>query len=266
MSRRIDAKLMHQLGKASAEYRLIEPNDRVMVCLSGGKDSYVLLHLLQQVQAKAPFKLDLIAVNLDQGHPGFPQHVIAAHCESVGVPYKMLSVDTYSIVQEKIEPGKTQCSLCSRLRRGVRYRAARELACTKIALGHHEDDAIERPFLNLIFSDQLKAMPPRLRSDDVQNVVIRPLSTSGEADIALHAESLDVPIIPCDVFGSQDGFQRQQVKQLIAELTARNSAISVNLFAPMSRVRPTHLLDQALRAQQGPGEVCAEDAFLGSLR
>lgn len=250
-SSRLEHRLLAQLAKASVDFDLIEPGDRVMACISGGKDSFAMLHLLGLLQRKVPFDLEIIAVNLDQGHPGFPAAQLEAYLRAQGHPVEMLRQDTYRIVQEKIPAGKTFCSLCSRLRRGILYRAAGELGCTKIALGHHRDDMIETLMLNLLFSGQLKSMPPRLRSDDGRNVVIRPLAYCREAEIAAFAEEQAFPIIPCDLCGSQEHLQRKRVKRLIAELAAENDKVPGNMFAALQNVVPSHLMDRSLRALAG---------------
>jgi len=244
---RLQTKLLRQLGKASQAFDLIEPNDRILVGVSGGKDSYALLHLLRLTQRRVPFDFEIVAVNLDQGHPGFPGHVLEDYFKAEGYAYRMLSQDTYSIVKEKVPAGKTYCSLCSRLRRGILYNAAVDMGCTKIALGHHRDDVIETLMLNLLFSGQVKAMPPRLTSDDGRNVVIRPLLYCDESDIAAFAQEMQFPIIPCDLCGTQENLQRQQVKRLIQHLHDRNPNVKGNLFAALSNVRPSHLLDLDLR-------------------
>ncbi len=248
---RLEKRLLRQLGRASQDYGLIEPDDRILVGISGGKDSWALLHLLRQVQRRVPFDFSMVAVNLDQGHPGFPAHVIEDHLIAEGFEYRMLHQDTYRIVLDKIAPGKTQCSLCSRLRRGILYNAAVDLGCTKIALGHHRDDAIETLLLNVLYSGRIKAMPPRLTSDDGRNVVIRPLISCDEEEISAYARLKKLPIVPCDLCGSQPNLQRQQVKRLIAELAAKNPKVKGNLFASLSRVVPTHLLDRELLAITG---------------
>jgi tRNA 2-thiocytidine biosynthesis protein TtcA len=246
-------RLLREVGRLSAEWALIEPNDRIMAAVSGGKDSYGMVALLLELRRRTPFPFEIIAVNLDQGHPGFPGHLISGWLESQGVPYRMLKQDTYSIVKEKVEPGKTTCSLCSRLRRGILYNAAQELGCTKIALGHHRDDLIETLLLNQFFAGQIKTMPPRLRSDDGRNVVIRPLASCAEADLAAFAEERNFPIIPCDLCGSQENLQRKKVKALIAELSRENPKVPGNLYASLARVRPSHLLDRDLLGLVGEG-------------
>ncbi len=251
MSSRLEKVLLKAVGRASADWSMIEPGDKVMACLSGGKDSYAMTWLLRLIQQKAPFDFDLVVVNLDQGHPGFPGHVLSGWLAEHGFAHRMLTQDTYSIVTERIPAGKTFCSLCSRLRRGILYNAAVDMGVTKIALGHHRDDIVETLVLNMLFAGQLKAMPPLLRSDDGRNTVIRPLAYCQEADIAAYAEEMAFPIIPCDLCGSQEHLQRKRVKRLIAELAEENPAIPGNLFAAVQNVRPTHLLDPSLRAAMG---------------
>ncbi|MEC7986345.1 MAG: tRNA 2-thiocytidine(32) synthetase TtcA [Myxococcota bacterium] len=242
----IEKKLLKQVVRASSDYGLLQSNDHIMVCMSGGKDSYAMLHLLQQIQKKAPFSFSLTAVNLDQGHPGFPGQVLEDHFVNVGVPYKMLKKDTYSIVLEKIPVGKAYCSLCSRLRRGILYNAAVELGCNKIALGHHRDDVIETLMLNILYSGQIKAMSPNYVSDDGRNTVIRPLVYCSEDDIKKLSAELDFPIIPCDLCGSQETLKRQKVKALISRLNEENPHVRGNMFNALRNVRPGQLLDPKL--------------------
>ena len=246
---RLEHRLLTQMGRASKEFRLIEPGDRIMVCVSGGKDSMAMLHLLQIIQRRAPFDFSLVAVNLDQKQPGFPEHILPNWFESQGVEYRILEQDTYSIVIDKVPAGKTYCSLCSRLRRGILYNAAVEMGCTKIALGHHRDDIIETLLLNLFFSGQTKTMPPRLHSQDGRNVVIRPLAMCSEAEIAAFVEEKGFPIIPCDLCGSQENLQRKKIKRLIAQLAQENDKIPGNLFAATRNVVPSHMLDMDLLKQ-----------------
>ncbi|MCA9640138.1 MAG: tRNA 2-thiocytidine(32) synthetase TtcA [Polyangiaceae bacterium] len=257
--RRLEKRLLGQLAQTSEAFKLLEPNDRVMVAVSGGKDSMSLLSLLGQIRARAPFPLELIAVNLDQGHPGFPAEVLPNYFEAQGFDYKIIREDTYSIVKSKIPEGRTYCSLCSRLRRGILYNVAQELGCTKIALGHHREDTIETLLLNLLYSGQIKAMPPRLQSDDGRNVVIRPLLECAEADIAEYAALMQFPIVPCDLCGSQDNLKRQRIKRLIDELAAENPNVRGNLLAALGNVRVTHLLDRALSGDTAPA---GRDAWL----
>ena len=243
---RLEEKLIAAVARASAEHRLIEPGDRVLVAVSGGKDSHTMLHLLRQIRSRAPFPFSLIAVNVDQGHPGFPAELLPAYFAENGYEYRVVREDTYSIVKEKTPEGKTYCSLCSRLRRGILYTLASEIGATKIALGHHRDDLVETLMLNLFYSGQLKAMPARLHSDDGRHVVIRPLAYCSEADIAEYARRKAFPIVPCDLCGSQDDLKRKAVKRLIDALHAENPHVRGNLFAALSNVRPTHLLDKEL--------------------
>jgi tRNA 2-thiocytidine biosynthesis protein TtcA len=260
---RLEHRLLGQMARASADFGLLEPHDRVMVAVSGGKDSHALLYLLRALSRKTPFPFSIIAVNVDQGHPGFPKELLPAYFEREGYEYRILSEDTYSIVKEKVPEGKTFCSLCSRLRRGILYTAAAEMGATKIALGHHRDDVIETLMLNLFYSGQLKAMPPRLRSDDGRNVVIRPLAYSEEQDIAAFSSEKGFPIIPCDLCGSQENLQRKRVKALLTELERENPDIRRSLFASLGNVRPTHLLDKKLLAQGPAAEASeAEDSLI----
>ena len=248
---RLEKRLLRAVGQASLDFALIEPGDRIMACMSGGKDSYVMTWLLRQVQRKVPFHFDLVCVNLDQGHPGFPGHLLEGWLVEQGLPYRMLRRDTYSVVKQKIPEGKTFCSLCSRLRRGILYDAAVELGCNKLALGHHRDDIVETVMLNLLYSGQLKAMPPKLVSDDGRNVLIRPLAYCDEADVARLSELHAFPVIPCDLCGSQEHLHRKKVKALLADLDAENPKVKGNVFAALGNVRPSHLLDQDLRRRCG---------------
>ncbi|MCC6662821.1 MAG: tRNA 2-thiocytidine(32) synthetase TtcA [Polyangiaceae bacterium] len=260
---RLEKRLLSLVAKASADFGLLEPNDRVMVAVSGGKDSHSLLYLLREVQRRAPFPFSLVAVNLDQGQPGFPRHVLPEYFAKEGYEHRIVSEDTYTIVKDKVPEGKTYCSLCSRLRRGVLYNVAVELGATKIALGHHRDDVIETLLLNLLYSGQMKAMPPRLRSDDGRNVVIRPLVYCAEVDIAAFAAERGFPIIPCDLCGSQDNLQRKRVKELLTGLNAENHNVRSNVFAALSNIRPTHLLDMEVRRRFGVDEAQGPDETLG---
>lgn len=247
-AQRLQHKLERATGKAIVEYGMIGEGERVMVCLSGGKDSYTLLTVLMALQKRAPVRFELVAVNLDQKQPGFPADVLPAYLESLGVEYRIVTEDTYSIVQSKIAPGKTTCALCSRLRRGILYRTARELGATRIALGHHRDDMLETFFLNLFFGGRLKAMPPKLVSDDGQHVVIRPLIDCREADIARFARAMRYPIIPCNLCGSQPNLQRQQAKAMLADWERQHPERIASIATAMRNVVPSHLADARLFA------------------
>jgi tRNA 2-thiocytidine biosynthesis protein TtcA len=243
----LEKRLLAQVGRTSIEHRLIEPGDRILVAVSGGKDSHAMLYLLREIARRAPFEFSMIAVNLDQGHPGYPAETLRSYFEREGYEHRMLAQDTYRIVTEKIPAGKTYCSLCSRLRRGILYNAAVELGCNKIALGHHRDDTITTLLMNLLYAGQCKAMPPRLTSDDGRNIVIRPLIACEEADLAALAAEKGFPILPCDLCGSQPNLQRKRVGRLIEQLHAENPHVKSNLFAALANVRPSHLLDPHLR-------------------
>jgi tRNA 2-thiocytidine biosynthesis protein TtcA len=262
---RLERKLLGDVARASADFALLEPGDHVMVAVSGGKDSHALLYLLREIQKKAPFRFSMIAVNVDQGHPGFPQRLLPEFFEREGYEYRIVSEDTYSVVKEKVPEGKTFCSLCSRLRRGILYTLAKEIGATKIALGHHRDDVVETLLLNIFYSGQMKAMPARLRSDDGRNVVIRPLVYCSEEDLTAFAAERAFPIIPCDLCGSQENLQRKQIKNLIADLAAKNPHVRGNLFNSLANVRPTHLYDVALREAVGIREASELEEQGGKL-
>jgi len=243
---KLSKRLHRQVGAAIIDYNMIEEGDKVMACLSGGKDSYAMLDILLSLRERSPVKFELIAVNLDQKQPGFPEHVLPDYLRSRGVPFHIEEQDTYSIVTEHIEPGKTMCSLCSRLRRGILYRVAGELGCTKIALGHHRDDIVVTMFMNMFFGSRLKGMPAKLVSDDGRNVVIRPLAYVDEADLVRWAEHREFPIIPCTLCGSQDNLQRVQVKQMIRQWEKQHPGRIENIFTAMANITPSHMMDRKL--------------------
>ena len=236
-------RLRRLVGEAIADFDMIHNGDKVMVCLSGGKDSYALLDVLLSLKSHAPVDFDIVAVNLDQKHPGFPTEVLPDYLTSIGVPFRIVEQDTYSVVKRVIPEGKTMCSLCSRLRRGALYRVAKEIGATKIALGHHRDDILETFFLNLFHGGRLKAMPPKLISDDGQHIVIRPLAYCKEADLEEYATLRQFPIIPCNLCGSQDNLQRQVVKNMLREWEMKFPGRLETMFASLQRTSPSHLLD-----------------------
>ena len=243
---RLKKRLESDVGKAIADYNMIEQGDTVLVCISGGKDSYAMLSILMALQQRAPVDFKLIAMNLDQKQPGFPADVLPRYLAGLGVEYRIVEQDTYSIVKEKIPEGKTTCSLCSRLRRGVIYRTAKELGANKIALGHHRDDIVHTAFLNMLFGGKLKAMPPKLVTDDGAHVVIRPLAYCSEADIAKFARGMEFPIIPCNLCGSQDNLQRQKVREMMQDWDRRYPGRTESVFTAMQNVVPSHLADSDL--------------------
>ena len=244
-------RLKHNVGEAIMQYGMIEDGDRVMVCLSGGKDSYTMLELLMALQKKAPVSFELVAVNLDQKQPGFPEHVLPEYLGTLGIDYHVIEQDTYSIVKDKIPEGKTTCGLCSRLRRGILYSFAEKIGATRIALGHHQDDIIETFFLNMFFNGQLKTMPPKLLSDNKKHVVIRPLALCKEKDIAAYATIKDYPIIPCNLCGSQENMQRKVVKNMIAQWELEYPGRSEIVMRSLQKVVPSHLLDGEMFDFQG---------------
>ena len=240
---KLHKKLRRNVGQAIADFNMIEDGDRIMVCLSGGKDSYTLLDILRNLQRSAPISFELIAVNLDQKQPGFPDHILPNYLKSLGIEYKIVEEDTYTIVKDKIPEGKTTCSLCSRLRRGILYRTAKELGATKIALGHHRDDILETMFLNMFYGGKLKGMPPKLVSDNGEHVVIRPLAYCREKDIERYASVVEYPIIPCNLCGSQPNLQRQVIKEMLREWDRHYPGRSETMFKAMQNVVPSHLAD-----------------------
>ena len=239
-------KLISATGKAIADFNMIEDKDVVMVCLSGGKDSYTLLSLLSALKKRAPIDFSIVAMNLDQKQPGFPENVLPDYLNSHGVDYKIITEDTYSIVKEKIPEGKTTCSLCSRLRRGIIYRVAREIGANKIALGHHKNDIVETFFMNMFFGSKLKSMPPKLLSDDQTNVVIRPLAYIEEKDIISFSKTMNYPIIPCNLCGSQENLQRNKVKSMLNSWEKEQPGRLNNIFQSLTNIEPSHLADTNL--------------------
>lgn len=240
---KLQKRLRRETGQAIADFDMIQEGDKVMVCLSGGKDSFTLLHILMGLQKSAPVRFELVAVNLDQKQPGFPEEILPNYLEQLGVPFHILEKDTYSIVKEKIPEGKTTCGLCSRLRRGTLYGFAEEIGATKIALGHHRDDMLETLFLNLFFGGSIKSMPPKLLSDDQKNIVIRPLAYSREKDIAEFAEMMQFPIIPCNLCGSQDNLQRQVIKEMLQDWEKRFPGRIETMNNALQNVAPSQLAD-----------------------
>jgi tRNA 2-thiocytidine biosynthesis protein TtcA len=243
---KLKKRLRRNVGKAIADYNMIEAGDRVMVCLSGGKDSYAMLDILMNLQASAPIDFELIAVNLDQKQPGFPTEVLPNYLEALGVNYHILEKDTYSIVTSKVPEDKTFCGLCSRLRRGTLYGFAQKIGATKVALGHHRDDIVETLFLNMFYQGKLKAMPPKLLADDKQNMVIRPLAYCRESDLQALAELKEFPIIPCNLCGSQDGLQRQVVKEMLQVWERQHPGRMDTIFKAIKNVSPSQLADTDL--------------------
>jgi len=257
---RLERRLLRATARAIEDFDLVVDGDKILVAVSGGKDSHVLLHLLSRLRERAPIQFDLVAVNLDQGHPEFPAATLEAHFRAVGVPYRMLRQDTLSIVKRVVPEGGTYCSACSRLRRGILYNAAVEMGCNKIALGHHRDDLIETLLLSALYSGRLMTMPVKLRSDDGRNVVIRPMAYAAEEEIAAFALAMRFPVVPCGLCGSQPDLMRQRVKGLLAELSAQHPAVKGNLMAALSHVVPGRLLDRDL--QKRLGEATGRDPWI----
>lgn len=243
---KLQKRLRRQVGTAIVDYGMIEDGDKIMVCLSGGKDSYTMLDILMSLQKTAPISFELVAVNMDQKQPGFPEHILPAYLANLGVPYHIIERDTYSIVKEIVPEGKTTCGLCSRLRRGTLYGFAEEIGATKIALGHHRDDIIETLFLNMFYGGKLKAMPPKLRADDKRNVIIRPLAYCAEPDIAHYSELKGFPIIPCNLCGSQENLQRQVVKDMLHTWEKTHPGRTETIFSAIKNVQPSQLADLSL--------------------
>ena len=248
---KLEKRLCREVGRAIFDYNMIEEGDKVMVCVSGGKDSYALLDILLKLRARAPIHFDIVAVNLDQKQPGFPEEVLPGYLAALGVPFHIEEQDTYSIVKRVIPEGKTTCGLCSRLRRGILYRVADELGATKVALGHHRDDMLQTFFLNMFFAGKLKSMPPKLVSDDGRHVVIRPLAYTAEKDLVRWAQHREFPIIPCTLCGSQENLQRKQVGEMLREWERKHPGRLENMFNALQNVTPSHLLDGTLHDFKG---------------
>ncbi|AKN68380.1 tRNA 2-thiocytidine(32) synthetase TtcA [Herbaspirillum seropedicae] len=252
-------------GRAIADFDMIRDGDVIMACMSGGADSYTMLDTLRYLQSVAPVKFEIIAVNLDQKQPGFPEHILPEYFERIGVRYRIVEEDTYSIVKDKIAPGKTTCSLCSRLRRGILYRVAKELGATKIALGHHRDDILHTFMLNMFYGGKIKTMPPKLIADDGENVVIRPLAYVREPDIKKYAAAMQFPIIPCNLCGSQPNLQRQAMREMLNEWEKTNPLWIKSMFTAMGNIAPSHMLDRSLfdftHFTPGPGKEASGDTL-----
>ena len=243
---KLQKRLRRNVGNAIADYNMIEASDKVMVCLSGGKDSYAMLDILMNLQASAPIDFELVAVHLDQKQPGFPEHILPQYFKKIGVKYKIVEKDTYSVVVDKVPEGKTMCSLCSRLRRGILYSVAEELGCNKVALGHHREDIMETLFLNMFYSGRIETMPPKYKTDDGKHTVIRPLAYCKEADIDAYSKIKQFPIIPCNLCGTQEGMQRQAVKDMLSEWDKRSPGRKEIIFKSIKNIAPSHMLDKDL--------------------
>jgi tRNA 2-thiocytidine biosynthesis protein TtcA len=250
---KLNKRIRRLTGQAIADYNMIEAGDKVMVCLSGGKDSYTLLDMLLQLQKKAPVHFEIIAVNLDQKHPGYPEHILPDYLRTLGIEFHILEQDTYSVVKRVVPDGKTMCGLCSRLRRGALYTFAAEHRVTKIALGHHRDDIVQTLFLNMFYGSKISGMPPKLKSDDGRNIVIRPLAYVPEVDIEAYAELRQFPIIPCNLCGSQESLQRQVIKDMLLQWEKQTPGRVENIFRSMQNIRPSQLADRELFDFQGLG-------------
>lgn len=258
---KLQKKLRREVGRAIQDFNMIEEGDRIMVCLSGGKDSYTMLEILRNLQHDAPVNFELIAVNLDQKQPGFPEHVLPEYLTEQGVPFHILEEDTYSVVKSLIPEGKTTCSLCSRLRRGILYSFAEEIGANKIALGHHRDDIIETLFLNMFYGGKLKAMPPKLKSDDGKHVVIRPLAYCREKDIIRFSDFKEFPIIPCNLCGSQENLQRKKIKEMLQGWDRQHPGRLETIFGAIGNVAPSHLADYSLFDFKGLSQDAEDDTL-----
>ncbi|MEE9332193.1 MAG: tRNA 2-thiocytidine(32) synthetase TtcA [Methylophilaceae bacterium] len=264
---RLRNSLISSVGKAIGDYNMIEDGDTILTCMSGGKDSHAMLMILLALQERAPINFKIIAMNLDQKQPGFPVDILPAYFERLAVDYRIVEADTYAVVKDKIPEGKTTCSLCSRLRRGIIYTTAKKLGANKIALGHHRDDIVETLFLNMFFGAKMKAMPPKLATNDKQNIVIRPLAYCSEKDIASYARQMDFPIIPCDLCGSQDNLQRQKIKALLQTWEREQPGRINNIFRAIANVEPSHLADTDLYDFKGLSQADSndEDPLFGDI-